>query len=255
MLERRTQVSGHERKLKAQVVGGTPSQATGAKLVATRSHTAIILLILVGLAIGALVQMIRVPYNFVGSSGRVLLYGQILAVQLLLLWFVRAGTRRSGYSVRELVDESPCNLARCSRYLGLGIVAWLMWLIFSGTLGFFLRPTSDELQAVLQFLPRGPIEKSCWIVFALVTNFCEEVLYRGYLMRQFRSFTGSATLALLLQAVVFGLGHVSLGMALTLSVSLLALFLGALALWQESLVPGMIAHTSLSIFAGLISST
>ena len=74
-------------------------------------------------------------------------------------------------------------------------------------------------------------------------------------MRQFRSFTGSATLALLLQAVVFGLGHVSLGMALTLSVSLLALFLGALALWQESLVPGMIAHTSLSIFAGLISST
>jgi membrane protease YdiL (CAAX protease family) len=74
-------------------------------------------------------------------------------------------------------------------------------------------------------------------------------------MRQLRAFTGSATVALLVQAVVFGIGHVPLGMALMLSVSLLALFLGALALWQKSLVPGMIAHTSLSVFAGLISST
>jgi uncharacterized protein len=231
------------------------SGTTGRKFIATPSHTAIILLILVALAIEALVQMVRVPHDFVGSSGRLLLYGQIVTIQLLLLWFVRAGIRRSGYSVRALVDESPWNVGRWTRYLGLGIAAWLLWMIFSGALSFFATPTPEELQAVLKFLPRGPIEKSCWILFALITNFCEEVLYRGYLMRQFRSFTGSTTLALLLQAVVFGLGHVSLGMALMLSVSLLALFLGALALWQKSLIPGMIAHISLSVFGGLLSST
>jgi hypothetical protein len=50
------------------------------------------------------------------------------------------------------------------------------------------------------------------------------------------------------------MGHVSLGMALIIYVSLLALWLGALALWQKSLVPGMIMHVGISLFGGLFSS-
>ncbi len=83
---------------------------------------------------------------------------------------------------------------------------------------------------------------------------CEEILYRGYLLRQFRALTGSPAIALLLQAVVFAMGHISLGMAFTISVSLLALCLGALALWQKSLVLGMVIHAGISLFGGLVSS-
>ena len=242
-------------KLAVQLLASSPEQAIGREFVASRSHTAIVLLILVVLAIGAVVQTMRVPHDFVGSAGRLPLYGRILAVQLLLFWFVRAGIRRSGYSVRALVDESPWNVARWIRYVGIGIAGWIFWMMFGAALGSFVRPTSDELQAVLQFLPHERVEKLCWVAFSIGTNFCEEVLYRGYLMRQFRVLTGSSIVALLLQAVVFGMGHVPLGMALMLSASLLALFLGALALWQKSLVPAMIVHTCLSVFAGLISST
>jgi membrane protease YdiL (CAAX protease family) len=197
----------------------------------------------------------RGPHDLVGSAGRLPLYGRILAVQLLLFWFVRAGMRRSGCSLRALIDGSRWSLARWTRYVAMGIAGWALWSMFGAVLGSFVRPTSEELQAVLRFLPHGPVEKLCWVAFSVGTNFCEEVLYRGYLLRQFRALTGSALVALLLQAIVFGMAHVPLGMALVLSVSLLALFLGALTLWQKSLAPAMIAHICLSVFAGLLSST
>jgi hypothetical protein len=79
---------------------------------------------------------------------------------------------------------------------------------------------------------------------------------RGHLpmMRQFSALTGSPAMALLLQAAVFAVGHVSLGPALMISVSLLAVWLGALTLWQKSLVPAMIVHAGISLFGGLAFS-
>ena len=141
----------------------------------------------------------------------------ILVIQLLLFWLVRTGIRRSGYSVRALVDQSPWSAARWARYVGIAVVGWILWMIFGAALGAFLKPSPDELRAVLQFLPHGLIEKLCWVVFSVGTNFCEEVLYRGYLLRQFRAPTGNPAMALLLQAVVFAMGHVSLGMPLMIS--------------------------------------
>jgi hypothetical protein len=79
---------------------------------------------------------------------------------------------------------------------------------------------------------------------------------RGHLpmMRQFSALTRSPAMALLLQAAVFAVGHVSLGPALMISVSLLAVWLGALTLWQKSLVPAMIVHAGISLFGGLAFS-
>lgn len=223
-------------------------------LVASRLHTAIILIVLGALAAGGILRALRGSHDLVGPRGRLPLYGWILAIQLLLFWFVRIGIGRSGCSVRALIDQSPWTAGRWARYVGIAVAGWLLWMIFGAVLGSFLRPNPDELNAVLQFLPRGVLEKLCWVVFSVGTNFCEEVLYRGYLMRQFSALTGSPAMALLLQAAVFAVGHVSLGPALMISVSLLALWLGALTLWQKSLVPAMIIHAGISLFGGLAFS-
>jgi membrane protease YdiL (CAAX protease family) len=127
-------------------------------------------------------------------------------------------------------------------------------MIFGAVLGAFLKPSPDELRAVLQFLPHGVLEKLCWVAFAVGTDFCEEVLYRGYLLGQFRALTGSPALGLLLQAVVFAMGHVTLGMAFMISAGLLAVWLGALTLWQKSLLPAIIVHAGISLFGGLVFS-
>jgi uncharacterized protein len=121
-------------------------------------------------------------------------------------------------------------------------------------LGSFLKPSPAELTAIQQFLPHGRLEKLCWVVFSAGSNFCEEVLYRGYLLTQFRALTGSTTIALFLQTVVFAMGHLTLGVPIVISVSLLALWLGALTLWQKSLLPSMIVHVSISLVGGLTFS-
>lgn len=221
--------------------------------VASKLHTAIILIVLGVLAAGGVLRALRGSHDLVGPAGRLPLYGWILAIQLLLFWFVRIGIGRSGCSVRVLVDQSPWTAGRWARYVGIAIAGWLLWMIFGAVLGSFLRPNPDELRAVLQFLPHGVLEKLCWVAFAVGGNFCEEVLYRGYLMRQFSALTGSPAMALLLQAAVFAVGHVSLGPAIMISVSLLAVWLGALTLWQKSLVPTMIVHAGISLFGGLFS--
>lgn len=223
-------------------------------LIASRFHTAIVMLILFGLAAGGIMRALRGSHDLVGPAGRLPLYGSILAIQLLLFWFVRTGMRRSGHSVAALIDSPPRSVMRWIRYLGIALAAWILWMIFGAVLGSFLKPSHTELTAIQQFLPHGKLEKLCWVVFSAGTNFCEEVLYRGYLLTQFRALTGGATIALLLQTVVFAMGHVTLGIPIAISVSFLALWLGALTLWQKSLLPSMFVHVSISLFGGLAFS-
>jgi membrane protease YdiL (CAAX protease family) len=229
-------------------------QAAVPVLIASRLHTAIVLLILFVLAAGGILRTLRGSHNLVGPAGRLPLYAWILAIQLLLFWLVWTGMRRSGHAVGALVDPSPRSAARWVRYLWIAVAAWILWMVFGVALGSFLKPGPAELSAIRQFLPHGVLEKLCWVAFAIGTNFCEEVLYRGYLLRQFHALTGSPTIALFLQTVVFAMGHLALGVPITISVSLLALWLGVLTLWQKSLLPAMIVHISISLFGGLASS-
>ena len=237
-----------------QVSANQSNNAALPALIASRLHTAIVLLILFVLAAGGILRALRGSQDLVGPAGRLPLYASILAIQLLLFWFVRTGMRRSGHSVAALIDPAPRSVMHWIRYLGIAVAAWILWMIFGAVLGSFLKPSFAELTAIQQFLPHGRLEKLCWVAFSAGTNFCEEVLYRGYLLTQFRALTGSATIALLLQTVVFAMGHVALGLPIAISVSLLALWLGALTLWQKSLLPSMFVHVSISLFGGLAFS-
>jgi uncharacterized protein len=87
-----------------------------------------------------------------------------------------------------------------------------------------------------------------WIPVALSAGFCEELAFRGYLQKQFQAITGSDGWAILIQAVVFGIGHLYEGVG---PVARITLF-GLLAIWQKSLRPGMIAHAWSDIFGVII---
>jgi len=222
-------------------------------LLASRLHTAIVLFILSLLAAGGIFRTLRGSHNLVGPTGRLPFYAWILTIQLLLFWFLRSGMRLSGHSVSELIDPSPRRFSRWPRYLGIAVAAWILWMIFAAVLGSVLRPSPGELSAIRQFLPHGAFEKLCWVAFAAGSNFCEEILYRGYLLSQFRALAHSPTIALFLQTVVFAMGHLVLGVPIAISVSFLALWLGALTLWQKSLLPAIIVHIGISLFGGLLS--
>jgi membrane protease YdiL (CAAX protease family) len=76
----------------------------------------------------------------------------------------------------------------------------------------------------------------------LSAGFCEEVAFRGYLQRQMHAMTGSAALAVLIQAAVFAIGHAYEGAAAVARIAMYAVLFGAVAAWRRSLRPGILAH-------------
>ena len=81
---------------------------------------------------------------------------------------------------------------------------------------------------------------------------CEEIVYRGYLQRQFLALTRSSIVAVLAQAVIFGLGHAYQGAKQVVVITVLGLLYGLLAWWRKSLRPGILAHAWSDIFGGWI---
>jgi membrane protease YdiL (CAAX protease family) len=101
-------------------------------------------------------------------------------------------------------------------------------------------------------LPQGILESLAWLPLALSAGFCEELAFRGYLQKQFQAITGSAWMAVLIQAIVFGIGHLYEGVGAVARITLFGVLFGLFALWRKSLRPGMIAHAWSDIFGVII---
>jgi membrane protease YdiL (CAAX protease family) len=98
-------------------------------------------------------------------------------------------------------------------------------------------------------LPHTSQERVLWIGFALTAAVCEEIVYRGYLLSQFRAVTGSTLAAVVLQAAAYGAAHLALPIEMVASVGMLGLLLGLIAAWQKSLVSAMILHAGTGLMA------
>jgi len=189
------------------------------------------------------------PRTLSEPGTRSLLYVQILTLQWVWAGYVWFGVRRAGGNLRSLLDEAPWSTRRWLWYAAIGFASFIVWLALGAGLGAVLPSSPEQLRGVAAMLPHTSEERLLWVGFALSAGFCEEVVYRGYLMRQFSAFAGNRSLAVLLQAVIYGSGHLALPLEMVVSVVLLGVLLGALAVWQKSLVPGMILHSGTGLMA------
>lgn len=220
------------------------------ELVASRSHTlSVLLFLLVVTVAGVLVSRLWPD----ARPGRLTTYLQILVIQWFLFWYVRLGTRRAGIMVGQIVDQSSWSLRRGVFHVAVALPACALWMTLGAALGGVLRLSSQELHQLQLLLPQTPVEKALWVLVSLTVGFTEEFLYRGYLLRQFHALTGSLKAGLFLQVIVFGLAHAVLPWKFLVSTAVLAVYLGALAIWRRSLVPGMIVHAAIGIVGGLFS--
>ena len=218
--------------------------------VASPAHTAGLLLALLVLSVGGFRHpMSEWPQELSVPGARTLLYLQILALQWVWAGYVWLGVRRAQGGVRELIDASPWTARRWLRYAVVGVGGFIVWLVVAAGLGAILRPSVEQLRGLQSMLPHTPQERLLWIAFAVSAAICEEVVYRGYLFRQFRAATGSALAAVVLQAAAYGAAHLALPMEMVVSVGLLGILLGAIAVWQKSLVPAMILHAGTGLMA------
>ncbi len=97
-------------------------------------------------------------------------------------------------------------------------------------------------------LPQGPVERLTFAAIALTAGFCEEILYRGFLLHVFRADLHLPALSAAIVAVVaFGVAHTYQGLrGIAASAVLGAIFMAAY-LMTRSLWPPILLHAFIDL--------
>jgi uncharacterized protein len=219
-------------------------------MIAPAWHTVGFIVIFVGLAVlgGFFQHAARQHPQTVGqSTPAVPRYISVIVIEWLLVLYVRMGVRKRNVRLRELVGGRWSTPGEILRDIALAAVLWGLWIGVQRLNVFGSSPNTAQ-----GLLPKGIIESLVWLPVALSAGFCEELAFRGYLQRQFQAIVGSATLAVLLQAVIFGVGHLYEGPEAVARITLYGVLFGLMAAWRRSLRPGMIAHAWSDLFGVII---
>ncbi len=187
------------------------------------------------------------------GAGRIPTYFLELEFQWLFLALVCTGVFLRKGRIRDLMGTMWTRSIEFFRDSGIGLLFMIVNIIviFAMATVFPVRSSGHD-----QFLPRSFIEFLAYAPVAITAGLGEEIIFRGYLQKQFHSMTGSMGVAVLLQAIVFALAHGYrqewLGAVDKLAIGIA---LGVLANSRKSLLPGIMAHSFIDLFVGFFSAS
>jgi membrane protease YdiL (CAAX protease family) len=228
-------------------------ESSSPKLVAPRLHTALLVAAFLGIAVsGAFFQ--RHARSMPGALQQhphvVGLYLSLIAMEWGLFYFVwKAGLRRTGTKVREIIGGRWASAKDVFLDVGLAIGSWAIWKLVEMGWDRWLGPS--HAASIQTFLPQRVLEILLWIGVSISAGFCEEFVFRGYFQKQFEALTHARWIALSLQAVLFGIAHGYQGIEACAQIATFGALYGLLALWRKSLRPGIIAHAGSDILSGI----
>ena len=218
-----------------------PAVPSSLALVAPLWHTAVVVIILLGLsAIGAVTAHFQAGLNPAAARTRIPSYILTIVMEWLVLGIIWFGIRRRGVRITDLIGGSWNPPVQALRDLGIAVVFLFTALIVLGLLGRLLHATPN--QAVRGLIPQTPPEVVLYLLLALTAGFCEEIVFRGYLQRQLTGLTNSCVAGLVLQGLIFGAAHGYQGVRYMLLIAVYGCLFGLLAQYRRSLRPGIIAH-------------
>jgi len=174
--------------------------------------------------------------------------------QLLLVLFIWFGIRRRGHTLGELVAGRWPTWRAALRDAKIAVLFYVFLLVALGALSFVLGANQYHSDKLLALIPHTALERVTWCFTAVVIGFCEELIFRGYFMRQFAALAKGERAGGVLQAALFGFGHLYQGPRGMIVIGVEGFFLGELARRRRSLRPGMIAHGLQDLIAGLAAS-
>lgn len=192
-----------------------------------------------------------------GHRDHVFTYLFTIGWEWLLVAFVLWGARKKNVTLRDLVGGrwgSPEDaLLDVAIAVGFWILAALVLFLAAAALGLTDPAKFDAARKAVEGLkPNGIFESVLWVFLSLTAGFCEEVMFRGYIQKQFVAWTRSDLAAVLLQAIVFGAAHAYQGARLATVITVYGMLFGVLASMRHSLRPGMMAHAMQDTLSGLV---
>jgi membrane protease YdiL (CAAX protease family) len=181
------------------------------------------------------------------APSRIPMYLSLVAIEFVFVWFVAIGIRARGLTLSNLLGRRWRTLLDGFVDAGLAIAT----VVFLRLLGPLLHHLLGGWRSNAGFLlPTTVAESVVWVIVSAAAGICEELVFRGYLQGQLWGLTKNLPAALLLQALIFGIGHIYQGWKPALVTALYGLVFGLVAAWRRSVIPGAIAHAVIDVMGG-----
>jgi uncharacterized protein len=210
-------------------------------------HTGFVLFVL---AVGSIASSyqhglpnVNIPRLSVHLSG----YLTVITEEWLLVLFIWLWLKRSGLSMASLTSGRWRTPRAFFRDLGLAFGFLLVGIPLTSGLTLLIGAHSGPTE----IFPNTPWEAIVYFAAAVTAGFCEELLFRGYLLGQFAARANSRVFGVAMQGLIFGLAHGYQGRVMAVIFIYGCLF-GAFVNWRKSLLPAMIAHGVQGAAGGLV---
>ena len=230
------------------------------------------------LVVGIIALSMQSAREFSGPQhpvNRLQTYAITAVTELAMLAWIYFGLRLKKMPMRSLLGSNAGGLRTLALDLGFAMAFWASALMILGSVGLVwemidaaiahrpLIPSGSQftpdpsqqktLHTLSQLAPSSATEVIAWIFLCIVAGLAEEMIFRGYLQRQFAAWLrGSVIAGVVGSALLFGAAH---GYQGARNMVLLALFGGlfsVFSLLRRGLRPGMFAHSWHDLFAGLV---
>jgi hypothetical protein len=213
-------------------------------------HTVLVLLPLMVGSVASAHQHGLPNAHLPGLSKKLSGYVTVLVEEWFVLLLIWLALRRSGIALKHLIGGRWNSAGGFFKDLGLSLAFLVVVTPLIGLLTHFAGVGKNISQA--DITPKTVGELAMWVALAMTGGFCEELIFRGYLMRQFRAWTGSVVWAIVIRGILFGFAHGFYGLAMAV-VMVHGCLLGLLAAWRKSLRPGILAHSFQDLLGGFLA--
>jgi hypothetical protein len=217
--------------------------------VASPVHTIILLVVLAALVALGYFSIHRLGQEH--RPQRVFIYLISMVWEWLLVAYVYWGLRRRGKSIRNIAGKSWTSASAFFIDIAIAFGFWIAAILVLNIVARLVHATGMA-EAARRLAPQSLFESILWIALSVSAGICEEMIFRGYLQRQFVAWTRSAPVGVLLSAVLFGAGHVYQGGKATVVIGVYGLMFGILAEVRQNLRPGIMTHAWHDAITGLI---
>jgi membrane protease YdiL (CAAX protease family) len=195
-----------------------------------------------------------------GSPSRILLYGGTFVIQLVLILLVWFGIRLRGVRMRDLIGGKWKTVEAFLLDVCIAFGFWLVALLLLFGLRIALgtidlhnmqKSVDDTVRILGPIAPHTYLEAGLFVLLSVCAGLFEEIIFRGYLQRQFAALGRNAVVGIVVSAAIFGLGHGYQGARMMVVLGVFGAFCGILAHFRKSLRPGMMAHAFQDSLTGI----
>lgn len=198
-------------------------------------------------------------------------YAFTVVTELLMLGWVYLGLRLKKIRFRSLFGEVSGGARALGIDFGSAAIFWFGSLVFLGSINASWmvidalvhhralfpggRPDAEQeqiLRTLTALAPSTGTEIAAWILVCVMAGITEEIVFRGYLQRQFTAWgRGAVAAGVILSALVFGCAHAYQGVRNMVLLSIFGALFSLLAIFRRNIRAGIIAHAWQDIIAGL----